>query len=68
MSSEQIIRAWKDAEYRESLSDTERAALPANPAGAVELTDGELEGVAGGRMPRTDGMSSTTDCYATICC
>ena len=34
-----IIRAWKDEEYRLSLSEAERALLPANPAGLIELTD-----------------------------
>jgi mersacidin/lichenicidin family type 2 lantibiotic len=37
-----IIRAWKDAEYRNSLSEAERAALPPNPAGIVELSDDDM--------------------------
>lgn len=48
MSKVDVIRAWKDAEYRESLSVAERAALPDNPAGLSGLTAGELEGVEGG--------------------
>lgn len=43
-----VIRAWKDAEYRESLSSSELAALPENPAGPMELLDDELDSVAGG--------------------
>ena len=45
-----IVRAWKDEFYRESLSDEERAALPENPVGELELTDAELGSVfaAGG--------------------
>jgi mersacidin/lichenicidin family type 2 lantibiotic len=43
-----IIRAWKDAEYRRSLSGAEQAQLPANPAGTIDLTDAELGPVAGG--------------------
>jgi mersacidin/lichenicidin family type 2 lantibiotic len=35
MSKQDIIRAWKDAAYRDSLSAAERAALPDNPAGAM---------------------------------
>jgi len=35
MSTRNIIRAWKDASYRNSLSDAERAALPPNPAGSI---------------------------------
>jgi mersacidin/lichenicidin family type 2 lantibiotic len=42
-----IARAWKDATYRASLSVEEQALIPANPAGAVELSDSELELVHG---------------------
>jgi mersacidin/lichenicidin family type 2 lantibiotic len=42
-----IIRAWKDEEYRNSLSSEEQAMLPANPAGALELSDADLEGIHG---------------------
>jgi mersacidin/lichenicidin family type 2 lantibiotic len=42
-----IIRAWKDEEYRLSLTEEQRALLPDNPAG-MELSDVDLEGVAGG--------------------
>jgi mersacidin/lichenicidin family type 2 lantibiotic len=42
-----IIRAWEDPDYRNSLSEAERAALPANPAGMIELTDAELNEVVG---------------------
>ncbi len=31
-----IIRAWKDEDYRSSLSEEERNRLPENPAGQVE--------------------------------
>jgi mersacidin/lichenicidin family type 2 lantibiotic len=48
MSHEDIIRAWKDAEYRMTLSEEERAQLPENPAGVIELTDGEMTLVGGG--------------------
>ena len=48
MSTFDIIRAWKDEEYRNSLSELERAALPQHPAGEIELSDAELETVAGG--------------------
>jgi mersacidin/lichenicidin family type 2 lantibiotic len=47
MAKEKIIRAWKDPAFRSSLSEAERAALPANPAGTVELTDAGLEKVTG---------------------
>ena len=50
MSKQNIIRAWKDENYRRSLSEAERAALPENPAGRVdldELTAAELAGIDG---------------------
>jgi mersacidin/lichenicidin family type 2 lantibiotic len=42
-----IIRAWKDEAYRQSLSAEEQAILPANPAGEIELTEAELEAISG---------------------
>jgi mersacidin/lichenicidin family type 2 lantibiotic len=41
-----LVRIWKDDTYRQSLSDEQLRALPANPAG--ELTCRELETVHGG--------------------
>lgn len=38
-----IIRAWKDEEFRNQLSDAEKDLIPANPAGILELTDEALE-------------------------
>jgi mersacidin/lichenicidin family type 2 lantibiotic len=49
-----VVRAWKDEEYRSSLTEAQRAQLPENPAGLVELTDEEINGVEGGlRFPFT---------------
>lgn len=53
-----IVKAWKDDAYRASLSEADRALLPDNPAGAVELSEDELDGIAG-------GAESTG---ATACC
>ncbi len=47
MSKRNIIRAWKNAEYRKSLSAEERAQLPENPAGLVELDIDEASSVSG---------------------
>ena len=48
MSKLDIIRAWKDETYRNSLSSDEQAQLPENPAGTIELTETELKGIEGG--------------------
>jgi len=47
MSELDIIRAWKDRAYRNSLSAEQLAHLPEHPAGAIELTDDELTNVDG---------------------
>jgi mersacidin/lichenicidin family type 2 lantibiotic len=60
MSHQKTIRAWKDAEYRVSLTDDERGALPEHPAGRIELGDLELEGIAGGNI--IQGFTSFWSC------
>ncbi|MCC5669527.1 mersacidin/lichenicidin family type 2 lantibiotic [Nostoc sp. CHAB 5784] len=55
MSQQDIIRAWKDRGYRESLSEEQRSQLPENPAGIAELSDEVLETIAGGRRPGGGG-------------
>jgi mersacidin/lichenicidin family type 2 lantibiotic len=42
MTPSDIIRAWKDPTYRTGLPATERAQLPAHPAGAIELAEPTL--------------------------
>jgi mersacidin/lichenicidin family type 2 lantibiotic len=48
MSKANIIRAWKDEAFRLSLNAEQRALVPANPAGAIELEDAQLDQVSGG--------------------
>lgn len=48
MSVDVIIRAWRDRDFWSSLSEDERARIPANPAGIVELLDADLVRVVGG--------------------
>ncbi len=43
-----VIRAWKDAAYRASLSAEAQVMLPANPAGEFELSEVDLQAVSGG--------------------
>ncbi len=55
-----IVRAWKDEEYRSSLSSEEQGMLPANPAGSLELSDAELEsvhGAKGGSFVNTNALA-----------
>src|SRR4051794_10918456 len=70
MSELNVIRGWKDARYRRSLSAAELARLPENPAGRVELRDGELRKAGGfgggGALLQTTAIT----CTATLggCC
>ena len=57
MKKVDVLRAWKDAEYRQTLTTEEIASLPANPAG--ELSDMEQANIAGG--------GPTVGAQATIC-
>jgi mersacidin/lichenicidin family type 2 lantibiotic len=52
MDKIKVIRAWKDPDYRLTLTDEERAELPDHPAGLLELDDAELARVAGGRKKK----------------
>jgi mersacidin/lichenicidin family type 2 lantibiotic len=47
MSIQEIIRAWKDRNFRESLPQEQCALLPDNPIGEV-LSQEELLSVGGG--------------------
>ena len=64
MSKNDIIRAWKDVQYRSNLSKEQRALLPQHPAGSTELTDEDLGVVAGGLPKETHSTVTQND----ICC
>ena len=50
MTIQDIIRAWKESSYRESLTDEQRALLPGNPIGEV-LSQEDLFAISGGLAP-----------------
>jgi mersacidin/lichenicidin family type 2 lantibiotic len=61
MTPLEIIRAWKDGEYRLSMSADQRPLSPEQPAGLIELTNAVLELVAGGQDGTTRGKPSGCD-------
>ncbi len=65
MTRRDIIRAWKDQEHRLNLSDEEKSLLPENPAGAIELTEDDLDATVGGRRPQGSFVPLTT---FRVCC
>jgi len=43
-----IVRAWKDTSYLQSLSPEQRLLLPESPVGSFELGEAELDAISGG--------------------
>jgi len=58
MTPEIVVRAWKDAQFRSTLSQAELAQLPGNPAGMIELSGTALDAVAGGWATEGSGSGS----------
>ena len=48
MSNIDVVRAWKDTTYYNSLTEAERTLVPDNPVGLVSLDDADLLLVVGG--------------------
>jgi mersacidin/lichenicidin family type 2 lantibiotic len=63
MSNIDIARAWKDEEYRNSLTEEQKKQLPENPAGQAEITDEDLGNVSGGMRSET----AQTQCGGSGC-
>jgi len=55
-----IVRAWKDEEYRNSLTSEQLAQLPPNPAGDVDLSEEDLDNVSGGLAICVNSRPPTT--------
>ena len=58
-----VVRAWKDEDYRMSLSEAERKMLPGNPAGLIEISDSELGAVGGGVGPGGMSFPGVCSCF-----
>jgi mersacidin/lichenicidin family type 2 lantibiotic len=53
-----VVRAWRDEDYRNSLSPEDRASLPQNPAGQATVEDSILTSITGGCGTPTTFVSS----------
>ena len=62
MTPDQIVRAWKDADYRSELSSAGATPLPPNPVGPIDLTDEAIDLAAGGDMAGTQYLESLGCC------
>jgi mersacidin/lichenicidin family type 2 lantibiotic len=61
MSQADIVRAWRDEEYRLGLTDAQRASLPAHPIGAIELPAAALN-------PALESAHSRDNSFCTLSC
>ncbi|HSF43118.1 MAG TPA: mersacidin/lichenicidin family type 2 lantibiotic [Thermoanaerobaculia bacterium] len=75
MNKDQIIRAWRDADYFFSLSEEQKAHLPGNPVGMIELSQDALTDVLGASHStcwnschRTQDPCCSDTCYSASCC
>ena len=57
-----VVRAWKDPAYRRTLTAEQVAALPAHPAGLVDLGDEDLAGARGGLAIGPGPMTTAPTC------
>ena len=74
MLNKNIIRAWKDKDYFESLSQQEQVRVPENPAGMLELSEEDMENFAGGHPVSQKNCSygcqlsaDKQTCYSFLC-
>jgi len=65
MTPEETVRAWTDRRFLAGLSESERASLPPNPAGFVEISEPELS-TKYGLMP--DQTTNPENCTAQPGC
>ncbi len=61
MSSDQVIRVWKDADYGACLDANPATPLPAHPVGPIELADGALD-LGGGSVAVSTEYAETLGC------
>jgi mersacidin/lichenicidin family type 2 lantibiotic len=59
-----VVRAWRDEEYRNSLTPEQLASLPESPAGVATVDDTALRSVTGSAttIPRTQCTTFVGSC------
>ena len=67
MAKVDIVRAWKDSQYRETLTNKQLQGLPGNPAGLIELDDMSLDMAAGNGTQRLQTRGCCNGLTAKTC-
>ncbi len=60
-------RAFRDEDYYLSLSEAERASLPAHPAALIEVSEDELRAVAGATTEACSVSGLCSPCPRRVC-
>lgn len=68
MSKRDVIKAWKNPGYRNTLSAEQLGAMPANPAGVMEIADEAIGVVAAGAIPTSFNCATNITCTAFPTC
>ena len=68
MTKINIIRAWKDSAYFESLTDDEKAMVPANPAGSVDTAIDAATVVGGRALSASARAAASCTAETSTCC
>ena len=69
MTTLETVKAWKDEEYRGTLSVEQMERLPRHPSGLIELQQGELKGEASFAAPDVEVVPQTSHYDCTyVCC
>lgn len=67
MKNVNIVRAWKDQAYFASLTAEEKAMVPANPAGSIELSG--MDAIVGGRAAaKASRLAASCTSSNSTCC
>jgi mersacidin/lichenicidin family type 2 lantibiotic len=66
MDPKDVIRAWKDPEFRSSLDTEAQSTLPTHPSGLMNLDDADLMNVSGGTSVATMIVSCFGSCDNTL--
>jgi mersacidin/lichenicidin family type 2 lantibiotic len=71
MSQVDVVRAWRDPQYRRSLSAEQLECLPTHPAGRVQVDAKDLRtasGISAEFAPQTTAWFCTLYTYLARCC
>lgn len=61
MSPDQIVRAWKEADYNACLGNDASSSVPAHPIGPIDITDSALD-VSGASVAMRTEYVETLGC------